>query len=143
MDLRWRYRTRRASTHDGVRSRLVPRIPFNFQAQPYLMRSCEMYQLTQSSHIIRIVDKAEIPADPANRDYAEYLAWLDDGNEPHPATEPEIPVPHQVTRAQGKAALIVAGLWDDVLAYVEAIDDPQEKLLALVALNDTTHWNRD
>ena len=102
-----------------------------------------MYQLTQSSHIIRIVDKAEIPADPANRDYAEYLAWLDDGNEPHPATEPEIPVPHQVTRAQGKAALIVAGLWDDVLAYVEAIDDPQEKLLALVALNDTTHWNRD
>ncbi|WP_334109224.1 hypothetical protein [Methylobacillus sp.] len=51
-------------------------------------------------------------------------------------------VPQQVTRAQGKAALIMEGLWDDVLAYVDSITDPQEKALALVALNDTTHWQR-
>lgn len=101
------------------------------------------YQLTKDGGVIRLSDGAYIPADPTNRDYAEYLAWLGDDNEPLPAPDPDIPVPHQVTRAQGKAALIVAGLWDDVLAYVEAIDDPQEKLLALVALNDTTHWNRD
>lgn len=52
------------------------------------------------------------------------------------------PVPQQVTRAQGKAALITAGLWNDVLAYVDGITDPTEKAMALVALNDTTHWKR-
>lgn len=52
-------------------------------------------------------------------------------------------VPEQVTRAQGKAALIQAGLWQAVLDYVDSIADPTEKALALVALNDTTHWRRD
>lgn len=56
-----------------------------------------MYQLTHSSHIIRIDDKAEIPADPENRDYAEYLAWLEDGNEPLPPPDPE-PLPPQYPR---------------------------------------------
>lgn len=51
-------------------------------------------------------------------------------------------VPQQVTRAQGKAALITAGLWPAVEAYVDGIADPTEKALALVALNDTTHWQR-
>lgn len=64
--------------------------------------------------------------------------------EPEPEPEPEEPsVPEQVSRAQGKAALITEGLWSDVLAYVEAITDPTEKALAEVALNDTTHWRRD
>ena len=49
----------------------------------------------------------------------------------------------QVSRAQGKAALITAELWSDVLAYVDAITDPTEKALVEVALNDTTHWRRD
>lgn len=102
-----------------------------------------MYRIVNESMVLRVEDNMHIVVPSETVEYAQYRAWLDDGNEPHPATEPEIPVPHQVTRAQGKAALIVAGLWDDVLAYVEAIDDPQEKLLALVALNDTTHWNRD
>src|SRR5690554_2012312 len=52
-------------------------------------------------------------------------------------------VPEQVSRAQGKAALITAGLWLDVLTYVESITDPTEKALAEVALNDTAHWRRD
>ncbi len=32
----------------------------------------------------RVEDHAVIPFDPANRDYQEYLAWLDEGNEPLP-----------------------------------------------------------
>ena len=39
-----------------------------------------MYKLTTNDSIIRIKDKASIPADPANSDYAEYLEWVADGN---------------------------------------------------------------
>lgn len=52
------------------------------------------------------------------------------------------PVPQAVTRAQGKAALIQAGLWPQVLAFVAALDDPDEKLLAETAINDTVNWER-
>jgi hypothetical protein len=38
--------------------------------------------------IVRDEDGAFVPFDPANRDYAEYLAWLDEGNQPTPATAP-------------------------------------------------------
>jgi hypothetical protein len=51
------------------------------------------YQLTQSNCILRRPDGACIPPDPANRDYAEYLAWLDAGNTPEPAPEPPAPGP--------------------------------------------------
>ena len=38
--------------------------------------------------IQRLSDNAFIPFDPANTDYAEYLEWLAEGNEPLPADEP-------------------------------------------------------
>lgn len=47
-----------------------------------------MYQLTDSSTILRTTDNAYIPADPANRDYAEYLAWVAQGNEAEPYAPP-------------------------------------------------------
>ena len=52
------------------------------------------------------------------------------------------PVPEGVTRAQGKAALITAGLWPGVLDFVAAIPDPTERALAEVALHDTQQWHR-
>ena len=52
-------------------------------------------------------------------------------------------VPQMVSRAQGKVALIQAGLWAQVLSFVAAIDDPLQKAVAEVALNDTSEWRRD
>ena len=51
-------------------------------------------------------------------------------------------VPDSVTRAQGKAALIQAGLWGAVVGFVDSIADPVDKALAEVALNDTLEWQR-
>ena len=54
------------------------------------------YQLTASEEpcaVIRDSDKACIPPDMANRDYAEYLAWVEAGNTPDPYVPPPEPEP--------------------------------------------------
>ena len=51
------------------------------------------YTLTEHPNTItRDSDGAFIPTDPDNVDYQEYLAWLDEGNEPTPYT------PHVVAK---------------------------------------------
>jgi len=52
--------------------------------------------------VIRTTDGTFIPPDPANTDYAAYLAWLEAGNTPDPAPVPEPPVP--LTPAEKLAA---------------------------------------
>jgi hypothetical protein len=52
-----------------------------------------MYQLTNSTTIIRLTDNAFIPPDPANTDYQQYLLWLEEGNQPLPYVPPT-PVDH-------------------------------------------------
>lgn len=90
--------------------------------------------------------------DPEGR-FHPSLVWVPCGEDVKPGwtyygegfapPEPEKPqVPQQVTRAQGKAALMMAGLWDAVVSYVDSITDGTKKALGLVALNDTTHWQR-
>jgi hypothetical protein len=52
------------------------------------------YTLTADLNtIIRDEDGAFIPFDPDNIDYQDYLAWLDEGNEPTPATPPATTLP--------------------------------------------------
>jgi hypothetical protein len=46
------------------------------------------YQLTATDVVIRTGDGASIPADPANRDRAEYEAWLAAGGVPDPYVAP-------------------------------------------------------
>ena len=67
-----------------------------------------MYQLLPdtpigAANIIkRIADNAFIPVDPAYSDYAEYLKWLAEGNEPLPADSSPVYVTD--TEALRKAA---------------------------------------
>jgi hypothetical protein len=48
-----------------------------------------MYQLNRFNleSVRRLLDGADIPFDPANTDYQQYLAWLAEGNQPLPAGE--------------------------------------------------------
>jgi hypothetical protein len=41
----------------------------------------------ESNGVIRISDGANIPFDPDNTDYQQYLKWLDEGGVPLPAEE--------------------------------------------------------
>jgi hypothetical protein len=55
------------------------------------------YQLTTGTSIKRVSDGAFIPNDPGNRDYREYLDWLEAGNTPEPAPAPPPPPPSYTT----------------------------------------------
>jgi hypothetical protein len=55
--------------------------------------------MTNAPHtgiIQRDEDGAFVPFDPDNMDYQDYLAWLDQGNEPYPAQTPADPLPEVV-----------------------------------------------
>ena len=79
-----------------------------------------MYKL-QSTSILRLSDGASIPQDPANVDYAAYLAWVAKGNTPQPADVPAT-VYASLTPRQIRMALTRAGLRDEVEAAVAAGD---------------------
>ena len=69
-----------------------------------------MYQLTTGTSILRTSDGAFIPQDPANTDYAAYLAWVEAGNTPEPAPIPEPPVPLTPAEKLAQSGLTVAEL---------------------------------
>ena len=52
-------------------------------------------------------------------------------------------LPKALAYGPGKAALIQAGYWQGVMAFVAAIEDDTQRALAEVALNDTQEWRRD
>jgi hypothetical protein len=55
----------------------------------------KIYNTLGGMSVIRLIDSAVIPFDPANTDYQDYLKWIAEGNEPFPADEPEIPIAPQ------------------------------------------------
>jgi hypothetical protein len=54
-----------------------------------------MYTITHMG--VRRADGADIPRDPANRDWQEYLKWLAQGNTPLPADPAPVVVDRAVT----------------------------------------------
>lgn len=71
------------------------------------------YQLTSGDTILRLSDNAFIPPDPGNRDYREYLDWLDAGNTPEPAPEPPAPGPDYLTFWDG---LLISNVYQSIRA---------------------------
>lgn len=94
------------------------------------------YQLTASSSaIVRLSDQAIIPADPANMDYASYLAWLANGNAPDPYIPPPPPVP-TITKAQALLYLLSIGKTEsDVKASIATISDLNARAVAEIEWN--------
>lgn len=97
-----------------------------------------MYQLTDTSNVIRLRDGATIPSDPRNQARQEFDAWVAAGNAPIPATSQEVLAPQTVTRFQARAALMLAGLLEMVEAAI-ANADPLTKL----AWADAQSFERD
>lgn len=97
------------------------------------------YQLTLSPDVvIRSSDNARIPADPANRDYAAYLVWLEGGNTPDPYVPPAPPKVTLVTPRQARLALLDAGLLDTVETKIKGKNRAFQ-----IAWDYATEINRD
>jgi hypothetical protein len=78
-----------------------------------------MYKLTSYDFIVRLADKASIPNDPANTDYAAFLQWLSEDNTPEPADIPPVII-QPVSPRQIRQALTAVGLRASVEATVAA-----------------------
>lgn len=71
-----------------------------------------MFKLTKHTSITRLSDNASIPADPANRDYQDYLTWVALGNTATPAQTPAEITAEAIatTNAIAKAELLAIDL---------------------------------
>ncbi len=68
-----------------------------------------MYKFSKNG-ILRLVDNAMIPIDNQNSDYQSYLIWVEQGGQTQESDKEEVYIPNEVTKFQGKSALLHFGL---------------------------------
>lgn len=85
------------------------------------------YQLTDGASIIRTADGAHIPPDHANRDYVEYLEWVEDGGVADPAPTSDVIVSSSASRLGLVRFFKEQGTWDYVKALIASDPDTQEE----------------
>lgn len=100
-----------------------------------------MYKLIEGfDGVLRLADGATLPSEPTLSAWQEYQDWLAAGNTPlHVAPEP-ILIPQIVTRAQGRQALLSAGMLDRIEAYMA---DPATPRADKLAWEDIQDFRRD
>ena len=91
------------------------------------------YQLTATDVVIRTSDSAHIPNDPANRDRAEYTAWLEAGGlfdpyVPPPEVPPEVSTDTQLFCDHENRLRVLEGqpplTLEDVVNYLKTKQQP-------------------
>ncbi|MGB3866537.1 MAG: hypothetical protein WBA29_13010 [Xanthobacteraceae bacterium] len=96
------------------------------------------YRLTNSDMVVRASDGASVPNDPGNRDRRLYEEWCAGGGVPEPYVAPPEPLPLVVSAAQGRLALLDAGLLATVKAAVDQADEATQ-----IWFEYATEWQRD
>lgn len=104
------------------------------------MRGSDMYKIINDNLIQRLGDGAVIPRDEANKDYQEFLEWERAGGAIEPADPKPVYVPQEVSASQAYAALMGAGLFEQVEAWAA---DPATNPLHRLAFQKGTTFRRD
>ena len=88
------------------------------------------YQLLyESETVLRTLDQAYIPNDPANRDRQGYEQWLADGGVPDPAVEPPRPERQPTKLDANPVDPMDAATKISVEQYVTGIVEPMKRRL--------------
>ena len=110
--------------------------------------------------IRRDEDGAFIPVDAGNKDYQEYLAWVDDGNEakedevPSPPLPPLTPISRRqffqalamndlISPEEALAALQTGAIPKDMEDVIGKISDPQSQFAARMLLAGASEFERN